>query len=259
MPSSLGTLPRRPRAETISVEDLVATAVDEARIRVPRFQRRMRWTAEDARNLLDSVYRGYPIGNLLMWERPGPKNDDLHLGPLRLRAPAQENAWFVVDGQQRTTALAATLRRSGAETDDSFALYFDLDERSFVIPPRRTEPKATWLPVWNLLDAVDLNTWLLERFPKDKEIQRLAQEVGRRIREYKVPIYIVTSDDPSVVREIFRRANRHGVAMTQAEDSPQRLDELADDLEGLGMGRLSEHTLLQVVHAVQGAETLRNW
>jgi len=247
----------------MSVEDLVAMAVDEGKIRVPRFQRRMRWGIEDVRNLLDSVYRGYPIGNLLMWERHGPRDDDLRLGPLRLDAPEQEHAWFVVDGQQRTTALAAALRGS-PDGADPYRLYFDLDERVFVIPPRHLDPKPTWLPVKNLLDAVDLNTWLLEHFPKDKEVQRIAQELGRRIREYKIPVYVATTDDESVLREIFRRANRHGASMTQAEvfdamigsteESPQRLDELADNLQHLGMGRLQEHTLLQVVHAVRGRD-----
>ncbi|MCA9706954.1 MAG: DUF262 domain-containing protein [Myxococcales bacterium] len=248
----------------MSVEDLVEATVDDVRIRVPRFQRRMRWSTEDVRSLLDSIYRGYPIGNLLMWERLGPQDDDLRLGPLRLRAPERPDAWFVVDGQQRTTALAAALRGPDTADDDPFLLYFDLDAHEFVIPPKKARPKATWIPTRQLLDAVDLSTWLVERFPDDKERQRVGHDVGRRIREYKIPIYVVTSDDESVLQEIFRRLNRHGVAMTQAEvfdamigstgQSPRRLDELADDLQRLGMGRLAEHTLLQVVHAVLGRD-----
>jgi len=258
-----GALPRRPKADTLSIEDLVAAVVDDKRIRVPRFQRRLRWGAEDVRNLLDSIYRGYPVGNLLLWEKDAPAAEVV-LGPLRIEAPKRSSAWFVVDGQQRITALVAALHRTDTHGEDPFFIYFDLDAQKFLIPPRGKKPLPTWLPASRLLDAVVLNAWLIERFPNDPQVQKVALEVGRRVREYRIPIYVVETDDEAVLREIFRRANRHGAAMTQAEvfdalvgsasSSPHRLDELADDLTRVGMGRIDEHTLLQVVHAIRGKD-----
>ena len=262
MTTAPGHLPRRPRAETMSIDDLVAAAIDERRIRVPSFQRRMRWVDEDMCNLLDSIYRGYPIGSLLLWERNGVAGEVV-LGRWRLDAPSRGDAWFVVDGQQRITALANTLRRGENEGDDASPIYFDLDAKKFVIS-HSVPAKQSWLPATKLLDAVTLNAWLIERFPSRPDIQRVALDVGSRIREYKVPIYVVQSDDEGVLREIFRRANNHGAEMTQAEvfdalvgstgSSPQRLDQLADDLARMGMGRPAEHMLLQVVHAVRGRD-----
>jgi len=246
----------------MSIEELVEAVVDDRRLRVPRFQRRLRWGADDVRNLLDSVYRGYPIGSLLLWERRG-EAEELVLGRRRLQAEPRDDAWFVVDGQQRITALANALRRDD-DVVDEFLVYFDLEEQAFRLPARGHEASRTWLPAGRLLNAVDLNAWLIERFPASREIQRVAHEVGRRIREYRVPVYVVQTDDEAVLREIFRRANRHGEAMTQAEvfdalvgsapGSVQRLDELADDLARMEMGRPSEQTLLQVVHAVRGKD-----
>lgn len=65
--STVHLLERRPEARTVRVEDLLAE-VGRGRIRVPEFQRLFRWERDNARELLDSIYRGYPIGTLLLWE-----------------------------------------------------------------------------------------------------------------------------------------------------------------------------------------------
>jgi len=51
-------------AKTFTVVDLVAEAL-KGRIRIPEFQRPLRWQWEDVRRLFDSIVKGYPIGNLL--------------------------------------------------------------------------------------------------------------------------------------------------------------------------------------------------
>lgn len=64
--------------------DLVAAAL-EGRIRIPEFQRPLRWQWEDVRRLFDSIVKGYPIGNLLLWKRPAPEAS-IGLGGLRIQA-----------------------------------------------------------------------------------------------------------------------------------------------------------------------------
>jgi hypothetical protein len=118
----------------------------------------LRWGADDVRNLLDSVYRGYPIGSLLLWERRG-EAEELVLGRRRLQAEPRDDAWFVVNGQQRITALANALRRDD-DVVDEFLVYFDLEEQAFRLPARGHEVSRSWLPAGRLLNAVDLNAWL---------------------------------------------------------------------------------------------------
>ena len=55
------------RADRITVEELLKLAND-GRLRVPSFQRALRWDADDKWKLLDSMERGYPIGTLLLWK-----------------------------------------------------------------------------------------------------------------------------------------------------------------------------------------------
>jgi hypothetical protein len=76
-------------------------------LRLPEIQRHYVWRATRVRDLLDSLYRGYPSGSILMWETDEPV-------PTRDFAIAQETTAFagrklLLDGQQRLTSLTAVL------------------------------------------------------------------------------------------------------------------------------------------------------
>ena len=71
-------------------------------------QRRYVWRATRVRDLLDSLYRGYPSGAILLWET----DEDV---PLQEFAVTQERSPFtsrrlLLDGQQRLTSLSAVIR-----------------------------------------------------------------------------------------------------------------------------------------------------
>lgn len=88
----------------------IGTLVDmykRGELRLPEIQRHYVWRATRVRDLLDSLYRGYPSGSILMWETDEPV-------PTRDFAIAQETNAFagrklLLDGQQRLTSLTAVL------------------------------------------------------------------------------------------------------------------------------------------------------
>ncbi|MGQ0778448.1 MAG: DUF262 domain-containing protein [Pseudonocardiales bacterium] len=96
-------LETRPGATTIDLEDLVELAWS-GRIRVPHFQRDFRWTRTDVIRLFDSIVKRYPVGSLLLWQRPAPAQR-VPLGALSIDAPALDQAHWVVDGQQRIVSV----------------------------------------------------------------------------------------------------------------------------------------------------------
>lgn len=63
-PKPAPVLRYRPEARTESVEDLVSRFA-RGLIRVPSFQRALKWESREVLDLFDSIYRGYPIGSLL--------------------------------------------------------------------------------------------------------------------------------------------------------------------------------------------------
>ncbi|PRQ07060.1 DUF262 domain-containing protein [Enhygromyxa salina] len=80
-------------------------AVAEGQLRMPGFQRAFRWEAKDRWALLDSIYRGYPVGTLLLWKNPPSATEaGRPLGVMGVAKP-QGDRYLVVDGQQRLTTL----------------------------------------------------------------------------------------------------------------------------------------------------------
>lgn len=95
-----------PKIDT-TVGSLVAM-IKDGELRLPEMQRRYVWPATRVRDLLDSLYRGYPSGTILVWET------DREM-PSRDLAVEQETSPFkghklLLDGQQRLTSLSAIVR-----------------------------------------------------------------------------------------------------------------------------------------------------
>lgn len=91
----------------ISVRELV-DMIDRGELRLPELQRRYVWPATRVRDLLDSLYRGYPSGAILVWETTeGTPSRDL---AIEQRVNAFGSHKLLLDGQQRLTSLSAVLR-----------------------------------------------------------------------------------------------------------------------------------------------------
>lgn len=90
-----------------SVEELVGM-IERGELRLPEMQRQYVWQATRVRDLMDSLYRGYPSGAILVWETD-------EAVPLRDFAVEQQQSPYkttklLLDGQQRLTSLSAVLR-----------------------------------------------------------------------------------------------------------------------------------------------------
>lgn len=251
-PSTLG-LQRPPKVQVCSVESLVADARAGV-VRVPGWQRQIRWTPADACQLLDSVFRGYPVGTLLFWKRAAPA-EEISLGTVRIRAEARSDALYVVDGQQRLTSLVRALAGNGWP-DESFALYFDTRARKILSSPK-TGPEPSWLPLTEVVDSQRFLAWLLKNRDAD---QAAAIDFGARVREYSLPVYIVDGADEDAVREIFARINNTGKQLDAHEvfdgrfrgrsTEPAGLRDVKLAIEALGIGSLDEtalHTMMMAL------------
>ena len=81
------------------IETLLAW-IKSGEIAIPEIQRPFVWSAVKVRNLLDSLYQGYPVGYLIAWRNPNVKLKDGSLSAGKR---------ILIDGQQRVTALMAAL------------------------------------------------------------------------------------------------------------------------------------------------------
>ena len=90
-----------------TVEELVGM-IERGRLRLPEMQRRYVWRSTRVRDLLDSLYRGYPSGAILLWE--SDETVPLQDFAITQQANPYQSQLLLLDGQQRLTSLSAVIR-----------------------------------------------------------------------------------------------------------------------------------------------------
>jgi len=270
-PSLYVPLPKPPAAFALTVRKLLGR-VQEGAVRVPSFQRPLRWTAADVVKLFDSVLKGYPIGSLLFWKRKLERDTNVHVGNARLDAPAVDDGWYIVDGQQRITALAASLLELDQRGDLTWDLRFDPATNTFLHGPATAEEARRHVPLRALGDLRRLG-----RFFRDCDLteaeQNLVEGVQQRLLDYELPGYLLETEDVDALRGVFARLNSTGVSMRADEVFQALLGSSADahgvprrsfDLGALqraadidGFGEPPRNEVMKAVLAMSGLDPSR--
>lgn len=252
-------------AGSFSIPEIVQLA-GEGSIRVPTFQRHFAWQAKDVRSLFDSIYRGFPVGTLLLW-RHDAEQGKVKLGPIEFDVPHSAGAYYVVDGQQRITSLFAALSTRHPKVEDRFNVYFDLEKEKFINPSHGRVPTRA-IPVREALETRTLLQWLRNHGddlePDDYD---LADRLGGALRDYKIPAYIVAGNDQELLREVFDRVNSAGKPISRAQvfhalfvggDEPSSPASVVENLSRLGFGSFDEGRIVQSVLGIRGGDVQRD-
>lgn len=179
---------------------------------LPEIQRGYVWNRPQARDLIDSLYREYPSGLILLWkpeELPELRDASFeHSGETQIR-------YLVLDGQQRLTSLRQVF-------DGKIAVYFNVEEETFQIYSTKLKANPLWVSVRDVIQkgAIEVLDELEDALNLDKEKrkvygQRLAQL--ERIKEYRYPVMIIHTGDYEEVTESFIRINSRGTRLREAE------------------------------------------
>lgn len=254
------------RIENVTPARLVELVLG-GRIRLPSFQRDYRWHARDVENLFDSVRKRYPIGNLLLWERPAAA-ERITIGPLVLDVPEVHQARWVVDGQQRIISLVGALAAPEGVADPRFSVYVHLPTFEFRATAR--PPAGPWLPLRSAASTQRALAWQRENADLLGPAEyAAAEEVTAALREYPIPSYIVEADDERELRVVFDRMNNSGRPLSKEEvfdalhgvqDSakPGDLGAVADAVAAAGFGRLREADVLRSLLALRDPDIFRD-
>ena len=245
--------------------------VAAGKIRVPRFQRAFVWKQPDLGALLDSVRRGFPIGSILVWDTATTIESTSRIGPVEISPPPSGSVGYLLDGQQRVSTLAGTLRL----TDDMTAivdqvdwrLYYDLDQAVFVDHPKGVEdPGPGLFPVRNLLNTAGFFAACrrIQQQVEEQRAQRWLDEADRlssAFRDYQLPLIHIREADLESAVTVFARLNRTGrkmaadelvSALTYQEGEfhlASMLSEFKAELKKKGFGSLDRVFLLRSVLA----------
>jgi hypothetical protein len=244
------------------------------RIRIPAFQRGFVWDAERVAFFMDSVYKGYPFGNLLLWRTRQGLKSERDLGPYRLPDSDPEYPIdYVLDGQQRLTSLFGVFQTAleSDVQDERFNIYFDREAEErlqatqfFALPPDDDVDLTRYFPLDVLFDVVAYRR-ATETLEGDD--LRLIDDMQTRFREVLVPTQTFETEDRARVAIVFERVNRLGIeldtlqllsAWTWSEefDLQEQFDDLGEQLEPFGFQLVGEDTnlLLRCCSAIVSGE-----
>jgi len=196
-------------------------------IAIPEIQRDVVWDADQIKNLIDSITRGYPCGALIFWE---PRERDKQLvksmiRPERLKLyDGRLPRYFLLDGQQRVTALASVILKRERLREILIEIEEEMPYVFVNLKPKEKELEATFDPAgysfpWvlfnELFDGSFHNKLDLSQLPHEK-IEAIQLYI-QRLRDYQFPVQIISGRDYATVGEIFTRVNSAGTQLTGAE------------------------------------------
>ena len=208
-------LDKPPVAFSLTVRKLLGR-VQAGEVRVPSFQRPLRWGAADVVKLFDSILKGYPVGSLLFWKQRLPATRELRIGNALLDVPEAAEGWYIVDGQQRTTALAAALLDLDHRGNATWSVRYDPKADEFLRGPVDPSETGRQVPLSALGDLRRLSRWLRDCNLEDEDQGRV-EAVQQRLLDYELPAYLMETDDAEALRGVFARLNSTGVRMRADE------------------------------------------
>ena len=276
---------RQKRTEVVSEIVFLGKLVERVaagKIRVPRFQRAFVWKQPDLSALLDSVLRGFPIGSILVWDTDRDIESAPLIGPVEIGPRPDGVVGYILDGQQRVSTLAGTLRLTDG-TDSmvdqiDWRVYYDLDERAFVDHRKAAkgsvggrgeaagDPDPRYFPVRSLLNTAGF-------FEACRRIQEKvggahrqrwldeADHLASAFRDYQLPLINIREADLESAVTVFARLNRTGRKMAEDElvsaltyqegqfHLASELDNFKTELKRKGFGSLGRVFLLRSVLA----------
>ncbi|MCU0701955.1 MAG: DUF262 domain-containing protein [Myxococcaceae bacterium] len=208
----------RPKVTTVKVDQLLQWA-QKGLLRLPQFQRPLRWRPSDFVDLFDSVYRGFPIGTVLLAEQRWEQMET-RLGPFVATSSPTEAGYSIIDGQQRITTLVGTLLHPVPEpVGDSYSLYFDLEAETFFVRTRRRSLPETAIPLRALRSMTTTLAWTRSwRLAAERpDLVERADQLAQSVREFELAAAVVDGGDERTLRDIFVRTNRAGVSLQANE------------------------------------------
>lgn len=197
--------------------------IDMGSMALPEFQRGYVWSRTQVRDLMNSLYRRFPVGSLLVWETKRDKTI------ARGQDNVTENVKMLLDGQQRITSLYGIIRGKAPEFFDGDPkvftdLYFHVEEESFEFyGPMKMDGNPFWIDVTELMKkgiqpyvkTFASDSTLSDKF--DVYIERLNKI--HQIQDIDLHIEEITGEDKDTdtVVEIFNKVNSGGTKLSKGD------------------------------------------
>lgn len=193
--------------------------IDSGDIAIPEIQRPFVWKASKVRDLIDSLYRDFPIGYLILWQNPNVrlKSGEISVGKK-----------VIIDGQQRLTALSAALKANEV-FDESYnkrkiVISFNPIEKKFDVANPALKKSPAWIYDISELFVNDFSSFNFVHEYHQKNPNTNPSEINKVINKLigiknNLIGIIELSHEMEIedVTDIFIRINSTGVELSQAD------------------------------------------
>lgn len=207
------------KLEVIFVVELLKDILD-GKLRIPLFQRPFVWSPNQMLEFLDSIRNQYPIGNILLWNTDLIQEYHQKIGPIKITEQKNEDASYVLDGQQRLTTLVSVLnfkiQTINVKPEDwIWQVCYDLKKRRF-LHLRQKERPYHYFPmhvISNTFDFLKECKQIQKKMNNADEAQQLineAEKLAKAFRTYKLSIIRIQSTRFEEAMNIFVRLNFKG-------------------------------------------------
>ncbi|OOE73421.1 DUF262 domain-containing protein [Salinivibrio sp. ML290] len=252
MASSSKITPSSPRLASLLSD------VERGNIKIPVFQREYIWSDEQIISLLDSIYRGYPVGSLLMWSTREELKHERNVGGFSLPiTPEDYPVNYILDGQQRLTTLYGVFHSDENTADTELADRFNIcylpDEDTFA------HHLAAGGKDKIHLNAILDTTKLLIELPKFNDDQKAKiAKLTEAFKDYEFPIVTIRERTNKEVCSIFQRINSSGTPLSNLElltawtwsdqfDLRREIEALLDSLKDKGYEEIDQPLLMRML------------
>jgi hypothetical protein len=238
----------------ISIRQLLQR-VAEGEVRIPAFQREFIWEPDRVQFLMDSIYKGFPIGTLLFWRTREKLQSDRDLGPYVLPDPKEQYPIdYVLDGQQRLTSIFAVFQTELKQAQNPKTVwvdvYFDMlakedaQDSQFIALESDEVDEERHFPLKVLFDVTAYGARVRTL---SEERAKIIDTLQNRFKEAQIPVETIETNDHSKIAIVFERVNRGGVPLDTYQllaawtwsgdfDLRSKFDDLSAELDDGGYG-----------------------
>ena len=205
--------------------------VQSGEIAIPEIQRPFVWKRSQVRDLIDSLYNGYPVGYIITWRNSTVRLKD---------GSSSHGKQILIDGQQRITALRAAIKGLPVINDkykeENIAISFNPYTEEFKVQDNSTRRGADWI---SDISEVMVEDFSSRKFIKEYSEKNLVEIDGEKrprfsedeldqidinltkllqIKNKEIGNIVLSSELPiDIVNDIFIRINQKGTKLSNAD------------------------------------------
>lgn len=238
-----------------AVETLL-TNIKTGEIAIPEMQRPFVWDASKVRDLMDSLYRGFPVGYIIVWQNPKVKLKD---------GTISNGKKILIDGQQRITAFAAAIM--GKKVLNAhykwkrIVIAFNPLEEKFEVSNSANQKSSKWISdIADVFKTSFQSYSFVNEYCKINHIENQGDKINNviakltTVRNNSLGVIRLNEDlDIDSVTDIFIRINSKGVVLSQADFAMSKIS--SNEVYG---GNLTRKTIDYFCHLLESPGDLKD-